>query len=249
MTSSIYQNYLKCISGLMDKVLRNESEKIEKAAQWMAEAVGKDQVIHVYGTGGHNFMGAAEFFTRAGSLLNYNIWMPGGTTCFQSHPATENLPGLARLAFDYYRPNAGELMIIINCNGINATTIDTALECRARGIRSVGITSREFAEAVEPECENRHPSKQNLYTLVDLYIDSYVPVGDMVLAIDRIKRRTGSSSTFTNSLIAELLNARTIEILADQGFMPDIFQSGNTKAGIVINAPLKEKWIHRIKHM
>jgi len=37
----------------------------------MAEEVKKDKVIHVYGTGGHDFIIATEMFMRAGSLLNY----------------------------------------------------------------------------------------------------------------------------------------------------------------------------------
>ena len=46
--------------------MENELDKIDQAAHWMAEAVKSDQLIHVYGTGGHNFMIACELFMRAG---------------------------------------------------------------------------------------------------------------------------------------------------------------------------------------
>jgi uncharacterized phosphosugar-binding protein len=249
MPSSIYEQYYQGILSQMKDVMENQLDNIEKGASWIADAVKNDKLVHVYGTGGHNFMAAVEFFARAGSLLNYSIMMPGGTECYRSNPATENLPGLAKITFDSYGIKEGDLVIIVNCNGINATTIESALECRERKARSIGITSKEFSEGVEPDCGNRHPSAQNLYKLVDLYIDCYTPVGDMILNIDKINLKTGSSSTFTNTLIANLLNARAIEILADQGITPDILQSGNTKTGLEDNAPLKRKWFNRVKHI
>ena len=98
MSSPTYKKYFDGVLAQMQQVMDNELEKIEQAAVWMAEEVRQDKLIHVYGTGGHNFMIACEMFNRAGSLLNYNIIIPGGTPCFQSNPSTENLPGLAAKA-------------------------------------------------------------------------------------------------------------------------------------------------------
>ena len=249
MKSKIYQEYFKGVTAQMEQVMESEPDKIEQAATWMAEEVTQNKIIHVYGTGGHNFMIATEMFYRAGSLLNYNIIMPGGTPCFESHPTTENLPGLAAKAFDYYRVKAGELMIIINVNGINSSTIESAQECRKRNIRSIGISSRSFAENVEPDCDNRHPSCKNLHDLVDLHIDCHTPVGDMIVSLDKINRKTGASSTFPLALIAQLLNIRTIEMLVDEGFEPDFFMSGNTKEGVPHGEKLVDKWYNRIKHL
>lgn len=215
----------------------------------MAEAVKSDQLIHVYGTGGHNFMIACELFMRAGSLLNYNLILPGGTPCFESHPSTENVPALVPKAFDYYRVQTGEIMLIINVNGINGTTIESALECGKRGIKSIGVSSKQFAENVEPDCINRHPSGKNLHELVDLHLDCYTPVGDMIIDLNNVKRKTGASSTFPLVLIVQMLNIRVIELLTGQGFIPDFFMSGNTKTGAPFGSKLKDKWISRIKHM
>jgi uncharacterized phosphosugar-binding protein len=249
MSSRLYQKYFDAVLGLMQKVMDNELDKIEQAAAWLAEEVKKDKIVHVYGTGGHNFMIACEMFSRAGSLLNYNLIIPGGTPCFEAHPSTENVPGLVAKAFDYYRVKEGDLMFIINVNGINSTTIDSALECRKRNIRSVGISSKSFATHVEPDAANRHPSKQNLHDLVDLHIDCYVPVGDMILELEKIHRKTGASSTPPLALIVQLINARAIEMLVDQGITPDFYMSGNTKDGWVQGNKLTDKWYSRIKHL
>jgi uncharacterized phosphosugar-binding protein len=249
MKSQLYQQYFDAVVGLMKKVMDSELDKIEMAAGWLAEEVKKDKIVHVYGTGGHNFMIACEMFSRAGSLLNYNLIIPGGTPCFEAHPSTENLPGLVAKAFDYYRVKEGDLMFIINVNGINSTTIDSALECRRRKIRCVGISSRSFASNVEPDCGNRHPSKQNLHDLVDLHIDCYVPVGDTVVELKKIRRTTGSSSTPPLALIVQLINARAIELLVEQGITPDFYMSGNTKEGYLQGAVLANKWYSRIKHL
>jgi uncharacterized phosphosugar-binding protein len=249
MHSELYGKYFSGVIEQMQLVVEEEIDKIEKAASWLADEVKQDKIVHVYGTGGHNFMIACELFTRAGSLLNYNIIIPGGTPCFESHPTTENLPGLAAKAFDYYRVRAGDLILIINVNGINSTTIDSALESRRRNIRSIGISSRSFAENVEPDCANRHPSGQNLHDLVDLHIDCHTPVGDMILDLDKINRKTGASSTFPLALIVQLINARAIEMLVDQGITPDFYMSGNTKEGVPQGKELTAKWFSRIKHL
>jgi uncharacterized phosphosugar-binding protein len=245
MSAPVFEKYFNGVLAQMKGVMETELEKIDEAAHWMAE----DQLIHVYGTGGHNFMIACELFMRAGSLLNYNLILPGGTPCFESHPSTENIPALVPRAFDYYRVRAGEIMLIINVNGINGTTVESALECRKRGLKSIGISSSRFAANVEPDCGNRHPSGKNLHDLVDLHLDCYTPVGDMIIDLDRIKRKTGASSTFPLVLIVQLLNIRTIALLTGQGFTPDFFMSGNTKEGMPFGKKLKDKWFSRIKHM
>ena len=249
MSAPVFQAYYDGVLAQMKAVMDNELDKVEQAAQWMAEAVKKDQLIHVYGTGGHNFMIACELFMRAGSLLNYNLILPGGTPCFESHPATENIPALVPKAFDYYRVKAGELMLIINVNGINGTTIESALECRKRGLKSIGISSKQFAENVEPDCANRHPSGKNLHDLVDLHLNCYTPVGDMIIDLKGTGRKTGASSTCPLVLIVQMLNTRTIELLYEQGFEPDFFMSGNTKEGMPFGKKLKDKWFSRVKHM
>lgn len=249
MSAPVYKTYFNGVLSQMNAVMENELDKVEQAAGWMAEAVKKDELIHVYGTGGHNFMIACELFMRAGSLLNYNLILPGGTPCFESHPSTENIPEIIPKAFDYYRVQAGEIMLIINVNGINGTTIESALECRKRGLKSIGISSRQFAENVESDCANRHPSGQNLHDLVDLHLNCYTPVGDMIIDLNKSGRKTGASSTCALVLLVQMLNTRTIELLFEQGFTPDFFMSGNTKVGMPFGRKLKEKWLSRIKHM
>ena len=102
---------------------------------------------------------------------------------------------------------------------------------------------------IEPDCPQRHPSKQNLCDMVELHIDCYTPVGDMILTLEKIDRKTASSSTFPLTLIVQLLNARAIEMLVDQDLVPDFFKSGNTKQGAIWSRKMRDKWINRIKHL
>ena len=82
-------------------------------------------------------------------------------------------------------------------NGINSLTIDMALECRKRGIFTIGITSRDFANGeVEKNIPARHPSNKNLYDLVDIIIDAYVPPGDALLEIERVYVPIGPGSIY-----------------------------------------------------
>lgn len=59
--------------------------------------------------------------------------------------AIERTPGYGRVVIDDYVLQEGDLLIIINAYGINAATIDAALEAKKRGVKTIGITSVQHA--------------------------------------------------------------------------------------------------------
>lgn len=235
--------------ALLDRVRTEERQAMGRAADLIAAKLRQGELVHVFGTGGHSIMGAMELFWRAGGLAGLNPLFPPGMANIEGHPNTERVLGLAPMVLDYYRVMPGDLLILINVNGINAVTIETALECRRRKITVIAVTSREFAEGAAPNIPARHPSNQNLCDLADVVINSHVPPGDAVVAIEGFDRLVSSVSTVVNTYILQSLVAEVIDRIVRAGETPEVWYSGNMAGAEDINAPLMEKYYPRVKHL
>lgn len=240
--------YDECVK-ILERVRNEEREHLHRAADLIAEKLRKDELVHVFGTGGHSIMGGMELFWRAGGLVGLNPLFPPGMANFEGHPNTERLVGFAKHVLDYYKVKKGDLLILINVNGINAVSIDTALECRSRGVTVIAVTSREFAEGVAPNIPARHPSNQNLCDLADLVIDAHVPPGDAVVKVDGFDRLVASVSTVINTYIVQSLVAEVVDRIVKAGKTPEVWYSGNMPGAEKINAPFLAKYYSRVKHL
>jgi len=243
------ERYYDAVEGILREIKEKEMANIKKAADLISEKIMNDEVIWAFGTGGHSIMGAMELFTRAGGLAAISPIFPPGMANIESHPNTESLVGYAEKILDYYRVKKGDLMIEINVNGINAVTIDTALECKKRGIYLIAVTSAEFSKGAAPGIPNRHPSNKNLFELADLVVDAHVPPGDAVVEIEGFDLKVSSSSTVAIAFILNCIVAEVVENLVKRGITPGVFKSGNIAGSKERNRPLYEKYYWRIKHL
>jgi len=234
---------------ILERVRTQERQHIHQAADLIAQKLLAGEIVHVFGTGGHSVMGAMELFARAGGLAALNPIFPPGISNLEGHPNTERVVGFAPHVLDYYRVKAKDLLILINVNGINAVTIDTALECRRRGVTVIAVTSREFSEGAAPGIPARHPSNQNLCDLADLVIDAHVPPGDAVVTIAGFDRPVAAVSTMINTYILQALVAEVVDRIVKAGGTPEVWYSGNMAGAEAINEPLREKYYARIKHL
>ena len=243
------EQYLKAVQKILNKINQKEQENIDQAAEVICEAVREDKLIHVFGTGGHSVMGAMEVFWRAGGLVPINPLFPPGISVIDSHPNTERVVGYAKFVLDYYEVKDGDVIIIVNVNGINAMTIDSALEAKKRGAKVIAVTSSEFSRNVPPGIPARHPSNKDLCDLGDVVIDAHVPVGDAVVEIEGLDLKVSSSSTIANCFILNSLMAVVAEKLIQKGVTPPIWKSANVPGGDEANKKYIEKYKPRIKHL
>ena len=244
----ILKRYYDKINAILLEILSKERQNLEEAAQQVAKTVEEDKLFYVFGTGAHSIMAAMESFLRAGGLCNSQGIFPPGLTDFDGTPKSERTIGWAPRIFDWYGVKKGDLLIISNVNGINPMTIDAALVARERGIRTIGITSTQFALNAEPDIPNRHPSNKNLHELVDLVIDAHVPVGDALLDVPGVPVKIGAGSTYPMIFIINSIIVRAIEILAEKGIEAPVMLSGNIAAGENYNQKYHDKYAGRIKH-
>lgn len=241
--------YKDTVVKLFEEILEQEKGSIEKAADLLMEAITEDRLIHVIGPGGHSNIGAYEMFYRAGGLVPVNAVLdPGTLLSMGARRSTiiERTPGYGKAVLEAFEVNDG-VLIIVNAYGINAMCIDVALEARKRGVPTIGITSRAFAEKVPADHPARHPTKKNLFEVVDVLVDCHVPFGDAVVSIDNFQQKIAPVSTLLNCFVLNLIVIKTVEKLVAAGITPPVWVSANVPGGDEANKKYIEKYKGRIR--
>ncbi|GAA0943678.1 sugar isomerase domain-containing protein [Nonomuraea longicatena] len=249
-SSALMRTYFQNIVDLLTRIEAEEAAAIDAAAELVAEHAARDRLVYVYGPGGHSNLAAQEVFFRAGGLVNVSAILDEGTLLSGGalrSMAMERTPGYGRLVIEDNRVGAGDLLILVNAYGINAALIDAALTAKERGATVVGVSSRVHADSTAPDHPARHPSRRNLHDLVDLHIDTKVPVGDAVLEIEGAGERVGAISTFANAYALNCLMAAAIDRLTGAGADPDIWRSGNAPGGDAANALFLHRFRDRVR--
>ncbi|MDM5201110.1 SIS domain-containing protein [Fictibacillus enclensis] len=252
MSDRLTTQYLEQVTNHMKKLHDKEGESILKAARMVADQIKEDRLVYAYGPGGHSNLGSQELFFRAGGLMHVSAILDEGTLLSSGalrSMAIERTPGYSSIVMDDYGLQQGDLLIIINAYGINSATIDAALEAKKRGILTIGVTSRSHADETPADHPARHPSKKNLYELVDVVLDSKVPVGDAILEIENVEQKVAAISTFANSFLLNAMAAEAIGMLAKDGVTPPIWKSGNASGGDEWNGQFIERFKGKIKKL
>ena len=95
--------YYQIVNERLAKILEEESENIELAAEMISETLkNEDNLLHIFGTGGHSTMSATEVFDRAGGLAQIDpIFF--SEICLENggrKAKIERVPGIAPMIMD-----------------------------------------------------------------------------------------------------------------------------------------------------
>ncbi len=245
-------DYLNQVTGLLKKVEDEQAGNIDQAAELMAAAIEKDELIHVYGGGGHTTLVMGEMFFRAGGLANINPIMEPGLSVFNQalkYLELERTVNYGRSIVKYFRIKKDEVLIIFHNIGINAATIDAALEAKDQGAKIIAVSSSYWQEEMPEDHFIRHPSKKNLFDLADVCIDDYNPVGDAVINVEGFDTPIAPISNIVDFFIAHKLEIETVKKCLEKGIKPPVWSSANTPGGDEINAQFIEKYLPRVKYL
>lgn len=229
-----YQEYFSVINEQLKRELFEESETIEKAAEYCAASVMAGRVIHVFGCG-HSQMFVMEVFYRAGGLVPVNALLIPHLALFPKAKLStiqERMEGFSSEYLELEDTDPRDSMIIISISGRNAAAIDMALAAKKIGMKVITLVSRQFSESTV----SRHSSGKKLGDIADVMIDIKCVVGDAALHMDNLEPNFCGTSTVLGMAVMESIIAQTVENCVLQGYIPPIYVSSNLDKGDAINA-------------
>lgn len=238
-----YERYFDRMDELIDE-LREQGDAIECAAKLLAGSIAAGGLVHVFGSG-HSHMMAEEVFYRAGGLFAFNAMIDVNLTSFGTLKAgmVERAEGYAPVILDSFDVRPDEVVIVVSNSGINPVPIELAMEAGKRGATTIGITSAEHYA----NTPSRHSSGKKLVDVVDMVIDSRVPVGDAVIEFDGLDARVAAASTALGAVLMNALVAQTTEDLLALGHQPPVIVSMNVPGGDERNVALTEQYGPRLR--
>lgn len=246
------EKYHDYVSTMLGRIIEANKVVFPQVIEETARRTREDKLIYVYGPGGHANIASQEAFFRAGGLMNIAALLDEGTMLSSGalrSMAMERTPGYGRIVIDNSGLGEDDLILIFNSYGMNSAVIDSTLRAKELGATVVGVSSRQHAETVGPDHPARHPSKQNLHDLADLFLDSLVPVGDAVISFEEDVPPAGAVSTFANAFLMNAIQMLTIERVLKDGGRPAVWTSGNAPGGDEANAALVNRFKGRIRYL
>ena len=247
---AVSASYLESIHALLTRILEEERDALDRAADRLAAHIAADRLIYVFGPGGHSNLAAQEIFFRAGGLMHVSAILDEGTLLSNGalrSMAIERTPGYGKVVIADRGLGAEDLLILVNAYGINAALIDAALEARKRGVFLIGVSSRDHADGTSPDHPARHPTKRNLHEVVDIAVDTKIAIGDAVVQLSGMGERIAAVSTFANAFALNCLVIRTVAKLVERGVEPPVWRSGNAPGGDEANAHFLRRFRDRVR--
>jgi uncharacterized phosphosugar-binding protein len=234
----------------LTEIEKRQAENFVKAGKIMGDNMIEGGLVKLVGTGGHTYMPVFDMSHRAGAFVTVNPTFDvssspinGGTRSIR----IERVEGYFRALMDYFHVKKDDVVIIFNNIGVNAGTIDSALECKRRGAIVIGVGSSIWQEDIPMDHYTRHSSKKNLMEIVDLFIDDYNPMGDTVIKIEGFDRTICPISSITEAYIVRRLEEETVRYMLSKGVKPKIWVSANCVGGDESNAEYEEEYWYKVK--
>ena len=226
VTASPSLPWLAAAQELLARLAATQGAVIEEAAQWCADAIANDGLVHLFGTG-HSRIPVEEMFPRYGSYPGFNpiveLSMTFHTEVVGANGQRqamfiERTPGLADVILGNFSFGPRDVMIVFSASGLSAVPVEMARGARGRGLRVIAVTSVEMSLSGGPD--PRVGSR--LLDEADLVIDLCTPPADALITLDGLETPVGPGSTVTAVAIVNSLKVRIAELLVEQGAMPPV---------------------------
>ena len=230
MTSRVPETHqlpwLDAAQALMARLAATQGPAIEQAAQWCADAIAADGLVHLFGTG-HSRIPVEEMFPRYGSFPGFNPIVELSMTFHTSVVGAngqrqamfiERMPGLAEVILSNFAFGPEDVMIVFSASGLSAVPVEMARGARRRGLRVIAVTSVEMSLSGEPDPR----VGARLLDEADLVIDLCTPPADALITLDDLETPVGPGSTVTAVAIVNSLKVRIAELLVERGAMPPV---------------------------
>ena len=231
-------DYLGQIVEILQRIEREEREKMTEAAETVADVICRDGIIYTFGCG-HSHLPCLDTFYRAGGLacvspiLDEDLMLHDGAA---KSSRMEKMPGIAAEAFRRHHVTPNDLIVVISASGKNAAPVEMCECAKKAGVKLVTISSSAYID---------HGAK--LLSLGDIAVDCKVPYGDAVIDVGEAKM--GGLSTYTSLFILNSILIDGAKKALAKGTVPPVYRSGNVEGGTAKNVALEERYFGRIKRL
>jgi uncharacterized phosphosugar-binding protein len=220
------QAFFDAVDGVFAKIRKTQRGAIEQAAEAIAESLANGGTLCVMDTG---HMLRHEAFNRAGGLMcitpfSYSLDVENPMEHRKVEVSEEEAADLeartVALALDRSKMRKGDVLIINSNSGRTSNVIEVALQCKQRGITTIGVSSSEQMH----NCAVAHRSGKKLFDVADIRIDNCGPHGDAAVEIkdnEKICPTSGLGGTY----VLWAMQAEAIERLQARGVNPSVFRS------------------------
>ncbi|MED3551066.1 SIS domain-containing protein [Cytobacillus praedii] len=233
------KSYFTEIQRLLSIVSEQEQRQIESASKIIAECFQNGGILQLFGCG-HSHLLAQDTYYRAGGLVPIRpitiepLMLHYGALTSSKN---EKDPAFIKNHLENFEFKKKDVLIVISTSGCNPVPIDVALLGKEAGITVISLQSLEYMEQ-----QTRHESGYRLEEVVDLVLNTHIPVGDGILSLQGVQY--GPASTVIGSAILHALFSQVIESL-DMDRLP-VFQSANLSANQSANFALIDQYKDRI---
>lgn len=238
-----YDEFFEVVQVQMQEALK-QRDILDQTVEIIKNSILQQGIIHVFGCG-HSQMFGEELCFRTGGLVPVNAIMIPQYNIYPNVKLSqlmERQEGVAHGVLETLTVRPEDTMIIVSVSGRNAAGIDMAIAAREKGMNVIAVSSLKYTNHVT----SRHSSKKLLKEVSDVTIDLCGIPGDAVLEDPRIKERFASTSTVVGMSILIGVMAQVTERLADEGYDPEIWVSGNLDRGDAVNKAYIEQYHGRI---
>jgi uncharacterized phosphosugar-binding protein len=248
-----WRSYMEEMIKAQEAIMEHEALNIEEAAKVITRALRQGGVLHMFGSG-HSHLPPEEAFYRSGGLaavsplLDPSLMFHEGT---EKCIALEKWDGYAtRFVLPKYDLRPEDVIMVFSASGRNNAPIEVAMAARAKGLYTIGVTSRRYAASVP----SLHPSGKHLADVVDLVLDHDVPPGDNLVKIEAMPElgTTGGASTALAMIMVHAIFASVIENYVNQGEVPPMVRCpnvGSVQEALQENARTFERYRSRLPHI
>ncbi len=224
------KSFINRCRGLVETV-ETQIEQIQTAADWFADTILADRMVHIFGSG-HSRIMVEEMWPRYGSFPGFNPIVElslsfhnlvVGANGQRQAMFLENVPGFAARILRNYALDARDSALVISSSGSNVVPIEMAELFQQSGLQVVAIISRRHAET----STSKDKRGKKLHDFADLVLDTGAPPGDAMVSIEGLDTPVSPGSTVGGCMLINAIKAEVADRLVKAGQPPKVLSGTN----------------------
>lgn len=227
---SVIQEYISLSKKIADTVAAQEAN-IKQAAQWFAQTILQQRMVHVFGSG-HSRIMVEEMWPRYGSFPGFNPIVELSLTFHnlvvgangqRQAMFLENVSGLADRILRNFDISSIDSALIISSSGTNIVPVEMAELFQQQKVKVVSIITQQHSV----KSQSKRSDGKKLSDFSDLTLDTGAPVGDSMIYINGLETPVAPGSTVGGAMLINCIKAEVARLLTEAGQPPKVLTATN----------------------